>query len=797
MAAMGHWSKPTPREPVSLQDLRILVSDTVAKSVAMRRAWESQERLDDLRGKLSAAGIYVHAVVVRDKSGAQVMASISQTAIRGVRSTAALTAPLPAPAPPGWTLELHVVPPRGTTWTSTIMHLLPQLLALVMLVGAAVYSIVAAYHDTVSASGTAVIPERVRQALDTLAEGLLVMDERERIILANRAFSSTVGVKEETLVGQPVSSLRWLSAYGISRQDFPWNRALRENRPITNQHVRYQLPDGSARILSIYAAPIVGQNKQHRGALVTFRDVTEIEEHRAQLESMLAMLQNSRDEITRKNRELEVLATQDGLTSCLNRRSFFEHFSQAWSVATQRQMPLGCLMVDIDHFKRINDSHGHDVGDQTLRKVASVLRSLFPAPNLVCRYGGEEFCVVVPGLTLEQLQEVADRLREAIAALQINVGKNVLQLTASFGVSELRLGAEDPQSLINQADKALYVAKRTGRNRVVRYHAGMVNALFREFRPTDSAARTNEAQVSYRAVSALIAALAIRDRATADHSRRVANLCVTAAEGLMPHRDVFLLEIAALLHDIGKIGIPDAVLLKSGPLTPEEWAVMGRHEQIGAEIVRTSIEAPEVARIIATHAAHFDGSGRVQGAPAGQMLPLPARLLAIADSFDAMVSDRPYRSGCTPEEAFRELRRCAGVQFDPRLVEHFIKRICESRTPSIVPEAVVSSQLAVELGLRLEALSLALDKGDVSGLSKLAEQIRGLAEAADWDQLEASAVRVQQATVSDEPQLKDILAQTQDLLQLCRAAQQGLVQPGEENAPAEDLIAIEARGASV
>jgi diguanylate cyclase (GGDEF)-like protein/PAS domain S-box-containing protein/putative nucleotidyltransferase with HDIG domain len=620
-----------------------------------------------------------------------------------------------------------------------------------------------------------VIPERVRQALDTLAEGLLVMDERERIILANRAFASTVGVSEQLLVGQPVSSLRWLSAYGISRHDFPWNRALRESRPITNQHVRYQLSDGSARILSINAAPIIGAGDQHRGALVTFRDVTEIEEHRAQLESMLAMLQNSRDEITRKNRELEVLATQDALTSCLNRRSFFEHFGQGWSIARQRRQPLGCLMFDIDHFKRINDNYGHDVGDQTLRKVAQQLRSIFPAPNVVCRYGGEEFCILVPGQTLEQVQELAERLRAAIMELQIQVGGEVHRITASVGVSELRLGAEDPQSLINQADKALYIAKRTGRNRVVRYHAGLANELRREQRPNETTPRHAEPQVSYRTVGALIAALAVRDRATADHSRRVADLCVTAAEGLMAHRDIYLLEIAALLHDIGKIGIPDAILLKPGQLTPEEWGVMGRHEQIGAEIVRTSIESPEVANIIATHAAHFDGSGRVRGAPAGQMLPLPARLLAIADSFDAMVSDRPYRPGCSPQDAFRELRRCAGVQFDPRLVEHFIARITTTRTPSIDSNAIISSHLAIELGLRLESLALALDNRDVAGLSKLAEQIRSLAEVAEWNQLEHSAAKVQLASESEEPRLDQILIETHALLQLCRAAQQGLM----------------------
>ncbi len=167
-----------------------------------------------------------------------------------------------------------------------------------------------------------VVPDRVRSALDTLAEGLLVLDESEKIILANRAFSDTVGVPSEQLAGKHAGTLNWICNDHHGIDDYPWSRAIRERKPQTEQMLRYRLQDDRECIFSINSAPIQATDGRHRGALVTLRDVTHMEEHRAELETMLAMLRSSKDEISRKNRELEILATQDALTGCLNRRAF-------------------------------------------------------------------------------------------------------------------------------------------------------------------------------------------------------------------------------------------------------------------------------------------------------------------------------------------------------------------------------------------------------------------------------------------------------------------------------------------
>ena len=169
--------------------------------------------------------------------------------------------------------------------------------------------------------GTQVVPDRVRQALDTLAEGLLVLDEEARIILANRAFADTTGIPSDELSSKRADDLGWIFDAASPEEVFPWTQAIETLSVQTEQMLRYELPDGSQRIFSVNAAPL-GTDGSSRGALATFRDVTHVEEHRAELENMLSLLRISRDEIKRKNGELEILATQDALTSCLNRRAF-------------------------------------------------------------------------------------------------------------------------------------------------------------------------------------------------------------------------------------------------------------------------------------------------------------------------------------------------------------------------------------------------------------------------------------------------------------------------------------------
>ena len=300
---------------------------------------------------------------------------------------------------------------------------------------------------------------------------------------------------------------------------------------------------------------------------------------------MLSLLRNSRDEIKRKNKELEILATQDALTGCLNRLTFFETFDSLWVESKALGTPLACLMIDIDHFKSVNDRYGHHAGDEVLRQVSTVIREIHKDKGIVCRYGGEEFCVLLPQFELDQAIAEGEKTRAAISEIRL-LDPADLRLTGSIGVSELRFDPTDPQTLVNQADACLYVAKREGRNRVIAYNKGM------ETRAAGGVEGGGHERfdIPYQAVTALVTALSYRDANTAEHSRRVADLWPRVADGLLNPAQTYVLEIAALLHDIGKVGVPDEILLKPGPLTKDEWELMGRHDRIGAEIIASAFD---------------------------------------------------------------------------------------------------------------------------------------------------------------------------------------------------------------
>ncbi|MEM1067769.1 MAG: diguanylate cyclase [Planctomycetota bacterium] len=661
-------------------------------------------------------------------------------------------------------VELAFRQPHPSALARAMHHPLMRLLAFFMVCGLGAYTVFVMRIMRLFNS-TQVVPDRVRQALDTLAEGLLVLDEKGRIVLANRSFADMVESDTHDLTHQSASDLSWI-AQDITDTEFPWTRAIAKTELQSDEMIRYQLPSGVQRIFSVNAAPL-GKDRAQRGALATFRDVTHVEEHRAELERMLSLLRSSRDEIKRKNSELEILATQDALTGCLNRRAFFETFESLWSEAKALSTPLSCIMIDVDHFKNVNDTYGHHTGDEVLRQVSKVVRRLHKEDGVVCRYGGEEFCVLLPHYDLNRALEAAEQTREAIAAIRL-LEPSQLRLTASLGVSELRFDPSDPQDLINQADVCLYVAKREGRNRVISYNTRIGD----EIKKAEILEATRERiDIPYQAVTALMTTLSYRDANTAEHSRRVADLCARVSEGLLDPGHTYVLEIAALLHDIGKIGVPDDILLKPGPLTPDEWELMGRHDRIGVEIIACAFDCPALSDIIGNHHAFYGGSGRDENLPTGSEIPVGARILAIADSYDAMVSDRVYRKGRSHEEAIEELRRCSGTQFDPGLVEHFAAKIA-SPSPEVGAGALSIRKItAIEIGHQVERLANAVQTRDLDGLKSLAHRLTRIARQNQVTPIARAAERIESAEISEESQWLQVLRDTHELLDVCRSTQ--------------------------
>lgn len=312
-----------------------------------------------------------------------------------------------------------------------------------------------------------VVPDRVRSALDTLTEGVLIVDPRETVLLANTAFHALRGGGPD-VVGQPITQLQWLvDAVGRLDAPVPWRSALGDNRPVLGQRIRFSV-GGKERHAVLNCSPINEGGRSARGCLVTMTDVTELQEHTDRLHEAMRQLEDSREQIRRKNEELELLATRDPLTGCLNRRALASESAALFAAAAQSGLPVSCIMCDIDHFKRVNDTFGHAGGDVVLQAAAKALGRTLRSGDLLARLGGEEFCLLLAGTTLAEAREVAERLR---AEVEANVGRSLrghvgVRVTMSFGIEQVGPTAPTLDAVIDLADRALYHSKRSGRNQV-------------------------------------------------------------------------------------------------------------------------------------------------------------------------------------------------------------------------------------------------------------------------------------------------------------------------------------------
>ncbi|MGI9288586.1 MAG: diguanylate cyclase, partial [Pseudomonadales bacterium] len=318
-----------------------------------------------------------------------------------------------------------------------------------------------------------VIPARVKAAFDALAEGVLILDEHGQIVLANAVFLEKAQRSLDYLLGREASTLNW-SWPGSDKkpglEHMPWNRVFEDGKSHTG--VRLTLGENTKRqcIFMVNSAPILDDSGNSRGVLSTFDDVTELERKNTSLQQMLFELEKTQKKVESQNEKLQVLATRDPLTNCLNRRAMNEEFEPLFQSAKKSGTELSCLMVDIDHFKAVNDTFGHNIGDKIIKTVAAILKSNTRDVDLVGRYGGEEFCVILPNIQIEMATGIADRIRREIEAGGEARFGPLQSLTASFGVSSVVFGAEDTELLISEADKALYYAKSSGRNRVVSWN---------------------------------------------------------------------------------------------------------------------------------------------------------------------------------------------------------------------------------------------------------------------------------------------------------------------------------------
>lgn len=363
---------------------------------------------------------------------------------------------------------------------------------------------------------------------------------------------------------------------------------------------------------------------------------------------------------------LQRRAETDGLTGLLNHRAAQEALDREVAVARVARTPLSVILVDLDDFKLFNDTHGHLLGDRVLGEAAAALRFCARPGDLAARYGGDEFLLILPGASAAIAARIGERLLQRISGTTVAAGGLDLPIRCSVGSATFPHDGRTRQDLIGRADAAMYAAKDLGGGAV-----GIVGQGTRTLEPT-----------AFGALSGLVRAVDRKDRYTKDHSDMVRDYAVALGRhlGLAPEQ-VAALDIAGQLHDVGKIAVPDLILRKPGQLDPEEEATMRQHVVFGELMIKGVPYLDDVLAGVAHHHERWDGAGYPYG-KSGSEIPLPGRILALADAYAAMIHDRPYRKGRTREQAVVELRAGAGAQFDPELVEPFIAAVATPSEPA-------------------------------------------------------------------------------------------------------------------
>ena len=384
-------------------------------------------------------------------------------------------------------------------------------------------------------------------------------------------------------------------------------------------------------------------------------------------------------------------ATVDRLTGVANRQSLLAALFNEVERAGRYERPLSVAFVDIDHFKAVNDTYGHGVGDVVLRGVAQTISANLRASDMIGRYGGEEFMLILTETDIEEGAVLTEKLRTLVQRQRFAVdGGTDIAVTISIGIAggsgaQLRM-----DTLVRDADAAMYSAKSLGRNQTYVFAEPDDDARVPRA-PISAAGRARAVEIGQRArdaaTAALTAVLSPLPHYRGQPSALIASIVVEIAHQLqLPEAEVDRLRVAALLHDVGKVAVPEEILEKPSALTSAEWRTVVQHPRIGQVILEQAAALKDAVPIILHHHERYAGHGYPYGLR-GNEIPLGARIVAIADAYDAMIHDRPYKRSMSHEQAIAELRRHAGTQFDPALVDLFCDLYAE-HAPQADPTVV-------------------------------------------------------------------------------------------------------------
>jgi diguanylate cyclase (GGDEF)-like protein/PAS domain S-box-containing protein len=448
----------------------------------------------------------------------------------------------------------------------------------------------------------------------TMHEPLVILDQNFKVVFVSPSFYESFKLRPEETLGKVIYDL------GNRQWDIPKLRELLESilpekEAFSDYEIEHNFDSIGKRVILLNARQIKRILGNEMVTLLAIEDIT-----------------------SRKNTENKIiyLSYHDQLTGIYNRRFFEEELIR---LDTKRQLPISIIMGDLNSLKLINDTFGHNKGDKTIKKAAELLKSACRVDDILARWGGDEFVILLPKTSITESEEIVKRIKKECKKLIIQK----IQLSISIGLATKIMPEENIEEIIRESENNMY------KNKLI-----------------EKASNTSSI------ISALEKTLFEKSNETMEHALRIKNLAIKLGKSIKLHpNQLDELSLLATLHDIGKVAIPSSVLLKKSKLNEKDWAAIKRHPEIGFNIAASSPQIVHVAKYILACHENWDGSGYPQNL-SGESIPIVSRIIFITDAYDVMISKRTYKKAMSKDEAIKELRRCAGTQFDPMLVDKFI-----------------------------------------------------------------------------------------------------------------------------
>jgi len=534
------------------------------------------------------------------------------------------------------------------------------------------------------------IEERLFDIIEFLPDATFVIDADKKVVAWNKAIEEMTGVSKEEMIGKGDYAYAE-PFYGKKRpilidlifdkneeMERRYDYVHRDEDVLFTEVFLPMLNDNKGIYVWAKATPIYDKSGKFVGAIETIRDITEKKLSGEKLEKLNA-------ELIKSNKVFKQMALKDPHTGLYNYRYLGEVIEAEFLRAKRYAHPLSAILLDIDYFKSVNDVYGHQFGDLILKQFARQLKLAVRQYDIVVRLGGEEFVVLSPATNRADAVGLGDRILELISLYDFGDREHSIKLKVSIAVSSY---PEDKiskgQDLIDMADRILSKVKELGGNRV--YSSVDLKTMEKDdFAPVPEKTTdvrllkkkldklTRQAnQGLVESIFAFAKTIELKDHYTGEHVEKTVHYATEVARNLgLPKEEVEKISQASILHDLGKIGVSEKILLKKGKLTKKEYDEIKRHPQIAVDILRPIQSLQGVVPMIYYHPERWDGKGYSNGLK-GEQIPVGARIIAVSDVYEALTSDRPYRKAYPKEEAIKIIKNSSGTQFDPKVVDAFL-----------------------------------------------------------------------------------------------------------------------------